>query len=142
DRLRVVHGGGDQLLEVDVLDVECLAHVRAARAQKCCHLLLILGAVEACFHRIRRGRDLTERQRGRKDFDQDRFHRSVRRLNAKTPPSLNEVLKLGFLGFVVLCRDNFSRGLGSAAGGGGAQLGLDRGRKNSLTAENFLLKTL
>src|SRR5262249_43960712 len=127
---------------VDVLDVECLAHVRAARAQKRCHLLLILGAVEACFHRIRRGRDLTERQRGRKDFDQDRFHRSVRRLNGENNPFLKSALQNGFLGCVVPSRKNFGRGLGSAVGGGGGRLGPDTGRKNSLTAENILLKTV
>jgi hypothetical protein len=43
--------------------------MRAARAQKLCHLLLILGALETRFHRVGRGRDLTERQRGRKDLD-------------------------------------------------------------------------
>ena len=103
DRLRVVHGGGDQLLEVDVLDVECLAHVRAARAQKLCHLLLILGAIEACFHRIRRGRDLTERQRGRKDFDQDRFHP---RPKARTAPALSHRYKMAFWGVRFLVRRN------------------------------------
>ena len=33
DRLRIVHGGRDQLVEIDVLDVEGLAHMGAARAQ-------------------------------------------------------------------------------------------------------------
>ncbi len=52
-----------ELIEVDVLDVEGLAHVRAARAQQPCHLFLIAGAVELRLHRVRRGGDLTERQR-------------------------------------------------------------------------------
>jgi hypothetical protein len=56
DRLRVVHGGRDELIEVDVLDVERLAHMRAARAQNLRDLLLVLDAVELGFHRIRRGR--------------------------------------------------------------------------------------
>ncbi len=34
DRLWVVHGGRDELVEVDVLDVEGLAHMRAARTQQ------------------------------------------------------------------------------------------------------------
>jgi hypothetical protein len=32
DRLRIVHGGRDQLVEADIFDVEGLAHVGAARA--------------------------------------------------------------------------------------------------------------
>ena len=81
--LRVVHRGGNEVLEVDVLDVEGFAHVGAARAQELRHELLILGALEARLHLIRRSRDLTERQRGRKDLDQNRFHRQVRRPKPK-----------------------------------------------------------
>src|SRR5262249_28915721 len=33
DRLWVIHGSCDEVLDVDVFDVECLAHVRTARAQ-------------------------------------------------------------------------------------------------------------
>ena len=33
-RLRIVHCRGDEFIEVDVLDVECLAQMRAARAQQ------------------------------------------------------------------------------------------------------------
>ena len=51
DGLRVVHRGGDEVVEVDVLDVEGLAHVSAARAQQLRHALLILGAVEVRLHR-------------------------------------------------------------------------------------------
>ena len=61
-RLRIVHRRGDELIEVDVLDVEGLAHVRAARAQQPCDLFLIPGAVELRLHRVRRGGDLTERK--------------------------------------------------------------------------------
>ena len=73
-RLRIVHRRGDELVEIDVLDVEGLAHVRAARAQQPCHLFLIAGAVELRLHRVRRRRDLTERKRGRKDLSKERFH--------------------------------------------------------------------
>ena len=47
DCLRVVHRGCDKILEVDVLDVECLAHVRTARTQQLCHNFLVLGTIEA-----------------------------------------------------------------------------------------------
>ena len=49
--------------------------MRAARAQQPCDFLLISGAVELRLHRVRRGGDLTERERGREDFDDDGFHR-------------------------------------------------------------------
>src|SRR5262249_1877248 len=106
DRLRVVHGGCDQLLEVDVLDVECLAHMRAARAQELRHLLLILSALEACFHRVRRGRELTERERGRQDFVQDGFPGTVRREKAGTAPPLSQRYKMAFWGVRFLLRIN------------------------------------
>ena len=70
-RLRIVHRRGDQLIEVDVLDVEGLAHMRAARAQQLRDLVLIAGAVELRLHRVRRRRDLTERERGGKDLGKD-----------------------------------------------------------------------
>ena len=76
DRLRIVQRGRDQLIEVDVLDVEGLAHMGAAGAQQLRHLLLVLGAVELRLHRLGRGRDLTECESGSKDLDEDRFHRA------------------------------------------------------------------
>ena len=75
-RFRVVQCGGDQLVEVDVLDVEGLAHMGAAGLQQPGDLLLVAGAVELGFHRVRRGRDLTERQGGRKNLDEEGFHRA------------------------------------------------------------------
>ena len=38
ERLRIVHRGGDQVIEVDVLDVERLPHLPAAVAQDLHHL--------------------------------------------------------------------------------------------------------
>jgi hypothetical protein len=35
-----------------------------------CDLLLVFDAVELGFHRIRRGRDLTQRKRGTEHFDE------------------------------------------------------------------------
>ena len=75
DRLRVVHGGRDELVEIDVLDVEGLAHMRAARTQQRRHLGLVRLPLELGRNRLRRRRHLTERKRSRKDLDQERFHR-------------------------------------------------------------------
>jgi len=57
------------------LDIEDFLNMCAARAQKPRHLLLVLRAIELRFHRIWRCRHLTERQRGREDFDEERFHK-------------------------------------------------------------------
>jgi hypothetical protein len=70
-RLRIVQRRGDELIEVDVLDVEGLAHMRAARAQQPRDLFLIPAAVELRLHPVRCGGDLTERERRRKDFDEE-----------------------------------------------------------------------
>jgi hypothetical protein len=72
--LRIIHRRGNEFIEVDILDVEGLAHMRAARAQQLGNLFLIAGAVELRLHRVGCGGDLTERERGRKYFDEDRFH--------------------------------------------------------------------
>ena len=76
DGLRVVQRRRDEFLEVDVLDVEGLAHMGAACAQELRDLLLILRAIELGLHRLRCGRDLTERQRSGKDLSEDGFHGS------------------------------------------------------------------
>ena len=152
-RLRIVHRRGDELIEVDVLDVEGLAHVRAARAQQPCHLFLIAGAVELRLHRlthhylihfhmgaaraqqpchlfliagaielrlhpVRCGGDLTERKRQGKDFDQERFHRTMRRARTKgeTKPSpLNDRYKMAFWGAEFPLRINIVGDAGASA---------------------------
>jgi len=53
DRLRVVQCGGDQIVEVDRLDVERLAHMRATVAQDLHHLGAILYRIEMRLHRLR-----------------------------------------------------------------------------------------
>ena len=73
-RLRIVHRRGDELIEVDILDVEGLAHMGAARAQQPCDLFLIAGAVELRLHRVGCGGDLTERKGRGKYLDQETFH--------------------------------------------------------------------
>jgi hypothetical protein len=75
DRLRIVQGGCDEILKVDVLDVEGLAHMRAARVQQLCDLLLITHAIELRLHRVRRRRYLTKCKSRRENFDEDGFHR-------------------------------------------------------------------
>src|SRR6266700_1616264 len=74
DRLRIIEGGGDEIVEIDVVDVEGLAHMRAARPQQLRGLVLIAAAVELRLHRIWRGRDLTERESGGKDLRKDGLH--------------------------------------------------------------------
>jgi hypothetical protein len=73
-RLRIVQGCRDKVLQVGILDVQGFAHVHAACAKKLCDLFLIRSPVELRFHRIGRGRDLTERQGQGEDFDEDCFH--------------------------------------------------------------------
>ena len=73
DRLRVVHRGRDQLVEIDVLDVEGLAHVGAAVAQELHHLVLVPDRIELGLDRVRAGRDLAECQRGGEDLDEEGF---------------------------------------------------------------------
>ena len=78
DRLRVVHGGRDQFVEVQVLDIERAAHMGAAVAQDLRHLGLVGEGIELRLHRVRPGRHLAERQRGGEKLDQDRVHRPGR----------------------------------------------------------------
>ena len=73
-RRRVVQRRRDELVEVDVLDVERLAHMGAAGSQQPGDLLLVARAVELGFQFVRRGRHLTERQGGAEDLDEERFH--------------------------------------------------------------------
>ena len=87
-RLGVVHGGRDELVEVDILDVEGLAHMRAARTQQRRHLGLVRLPLEPGGNRLRRRRHLTKRKRSRKDLDEQRFHgpsRETRMKGAASP---------------------------------------------------------
>src|SRR5215510_1171314 len=58
--VRIVHRCGDQIVDVEVLDVEGLAHLCAASAQEAHNLLTILNGVELGLDPIRHSRDLTE----------------------------------------------------------------------------------
>ena len=74
DRLRVVERGGDQVVDIDRFDVERLAHMGAAGAQRLHHLVLVGHGIEMGLHRLRLGHDLAERERGRENLDEDQVH--------------------------------------------------------------------
>ena len=69
-RLRVVERRSNDLVELDVLDIEGLAHMRTAGLQQCGDPRLVARAVELGLHGVRCGRHLTERQRRAEDFNQ------------------------------------------------------------------------
>jgi hypothetical protein len=72
--LLVIHGGGNQIVQVNVLDVESLAHVAAAGTQKLRHLEAVVHRIELRFDAIRHGRDLAEGQRRGEDLDENGVH--------------------------------------------------------------------
>ncbi len=77
DRLRIVERGRDYFLEINVLDIEGLEHMGTACAQQQSDLRLVLSAIEPGLHCLGRGRHSTERQCGRKNLDENRFHFGV-----------------------------------------------------------------
>ena len=72
--LRILHRGRDQVVEVEVLDIEGLAHMRAARLQELHHLRLILDPIELGFDLVRRGGHLAQRERGGENLDEEGVH--------------------------------------------------------------------
>ena len=74
-----------RLVEIDVLDVEGLAHVGAAVAQELHDGVTVGDRIEMGLDRVRLGRDLTERERCCEDLDEDRVHREC--ANPETRPS-------------------------------------------------------
>ena len=72
--LLVGHHGFDQAVEIDVLDVERLAHVIAAGPQDLEDLRFILRRIELCFDGIRPGHDQAEGEGRGEHLDEDRFH--------------------------------------------------------------------
>jgi hypothetical protein len=124
DRLRIFHGGRDQVVDIDVLELERLDHVGAAGMEELRDLRLIPDAVELRFHGIRRGHHLTERKGGGEYLEEKRFHRTCgtpAKGRTRTQNALN----------MLLCHDT--------------KLGLKYGgciwarRKSALTAGNVLL---
>ena len=75
--LRVLHRGVDQRVEIEILDVEGLAHVRAAVLEELHDLGLIVGGIEFGLQRFRTRRHLRERERGGKHLDEDQIHRAL-----------------------------------------------------------------
>ncbi len=75
--LGIIHRGRDEIVDIEVLDVEGLAHLRAARAQKADNLLAILDGIELSLDAIRAGCDLTKRQSGRKDLNEESVHENA-----------------------------------------------------------------
>ena len=93
-RLRIIHCGRDKLIEVDILDVKSLAHLRAPGPQELDDLSLILNRIELCFYGIRSGRNLAQGKRRSEDLDQDWIHGAVARCTfgseyAPTPLNLD-----------------------------------------------------
>ena len=76
-RLRIVERGRDYFLEINVLDIEGLEHMGTACAQQQRDLRLVLSAIEPGLHCLGRGCHSTERQCGRKNLDENRFHFGV-----------------------------------------------------------------
>jgi len=72
--LGIVHRRGDELIDVDVLDVEGLADVRAARPQDLHHFRLVPHWVELSLDGPRLGGHLAERKGSGENLDQDRVH--------------------------------------------------------------------
>ena len=82
---RVGHRGLDQAVEVDLLDVERLAHVRAAVAQKLNDLGPVLHRIETGFDGVRPGGDLAERQGRGENLDENGFHQRQQLLEGGLP---------------------------------------------------------
>jgi hypothetical protein len=76
DGLRIGHCGVDQLVEVEVFDVERLAHVRAAVLEKLYDRGLIGDRIELGLEMVRARRHLRQRQRSGKHLDQNEVHRA------------------------------------------------------------------
>ena len=75
DGFRVFHRGVDQRVEIEILDVEGLAHVRAALFEELHDGGLIVNRIEFGLERFRTRRHLRERERSGKHFDEDQIHR-------------------------------------------------------------------
>ena len=72
--LLVIHGSGNQIVQVNVLDVESLAHVGAAGTQKLRHLGAVTYRIKLRLDSIRPGGDLAEGKRRGEDLDENRVH--------------------------------------------------------------------
>jgi hypothetical protein len=93
DRLRIVHGGRDQVVDIDVFDLERLDHVGAAGVEQLRDLRLIAVAVKLRLHGIRRRHHLTQGEGGGEYLDEERFHRTCgsSEVNSSRPGMLSSV---------------------------------------------------
>ena len=78
DRLRIVHSGRDQVIDIDVLELKCLEHIGAARMQDLGDQRLIALPVEFRPDGARRGRDLAQGHGGGENLDEECFHLTLR----------------------------------------------------------------
>ena len=84
DGLRVLHRGGDEVVDVDVLDAEGRRHVGAAGLEEARHLPLVPLGVVGGPDGVRLDGDLAQGERGREDLDEDGAHERVG-LAARSP---------------------------------------------------------
>ncbi len=80
DRLRIVHRGHDQVVDVDVVDREGLDHVVAAGIEYLRDLLLVTLPVELGLDVVRCCRDLAQSEGGGEDLDEESFHYTLHEL--------------------------------------------------------------
>ena len=73
-RLLVDHHGVDQAVEIDVLDVERLAHGVAAGAEHGQDFGLVGGGIELCLDGVRPGHDQAEGKGRGEHLNEERFH--------------------------------------------------------------------
>ena len=104
DGLRIGERRVDQRVEIEILDVERLAHVRTAVLEKLYDLRLIVDGIEFGLQRFRTRRHLRKRERGGKHLDEDQIHRAVPVL----PPCVS-----GVKDFVVVLKPMRQEQLGS-----------------------------
>ncbi len=71
--LRVIHGGRNQIVDIDGLDVKCALHALATGTQEINHMLLIRTRIKGR-PRLRLGRELTECQSNGENLDEDSVH--------------------------------------------------------------------
>ena len=81
--LLVGHDHFDQAVEIDILDVECLAHVVAAVPKDLEDLRFVTDGIEFGFDRVRPGHHQAEGKGRRKNLDENGFH-----VGAMTPGRL------------------------------------------------------
>jgi len=75
--LWIGHRGVNQRIQIEILDVERLAHMRAAVLQQLDNLVLILDRIEFGLQRFRMRRHLRERERGGKHLHENQIHRAL-----------------------------------------------------------------